>query len=456
MLRTEDILSTIRMLQSEHLDVRAVTIGLDLNDCAGPDMELVCAKVRKKIKARVGDLVKVCNQVGGKYKIPVVNKRLAISPASILLEGHKAADAVKLAVALDEVVSEIGVDLVGGFSAMVERGKTPGQDIVIKSLPEVLSSTKRVCSSLNVATTKTGINMDVIGELGHVIKDIAAATVSQRGFGCAKLVVFANIPSDNPFMAGAYLGSGQGDCVLNIGVSGPGVVKSAIERSVASGKKTLDELAEQIKLTAFRVTRVGELIGREVAEVLGIRFGIVDLSLAPTPEVGDSIGEIFNVLGIKAVGAPGSTAALAMLNDAVKKGGLFASSSCGGLSGAFIPVLEDSNLAQAARDGYLGLAKLEAMTSVCSVGLDMLVLPGDTTAETISAIIADEMAIGMINSKTTAARLIPVPGAKPGEEVVFGGLFGAGPVLEVIGNGMSSAFIRHGGQIPAPVHSLRN
>ncbi len=456
MLRTEDILSTIRMLQTEHLDVRAVTIGIDLNDCAGPDIDYVCTKVRKKILSRVSDLVKVCDQVGGKYKIPVVNKRLAISPASNLLEGHKPADALKLAITLDEVVAEIGVDLVGGFSALVERGKTPGQDIVIKSLPEVLSVTKRVCSSINVATTKTGINMNVVAELGHVIKDIAAATAQQKGFGCAKLVVFANIPSDNPFMAGAYMGSGQGDCVLNIGVSGPGVVKSAVERAVASGKKTLDELAEQIKLTAFRVTRVGELIGREVAEVLGVRFGIVDLSLAPTPAVGDSIGEIFNAMGIKAVGAPGSTAALAMLNDAVKKGGLFASSSCGGLSGAFIPVLEDSNLAQAARDGYLSLAKLEAMTCVCSVGLDMLVLPGDIAPETLSAIIADEMAIGMINSKTTAARLIPVPGAKPGDEIEFGGLFGAGPVLEVVGDGLSSAFIRHGGQIPAPVHSLRN
>ncbi|MBN2843133.1 MAG: PFL family protein [Sedimentisphaerales bacterium] len=456
MLRTEDILSTIRMLQTEHLDVRAVTIGIDLNDCAGPDIDYVCTKVRKKILSRVRDLVKVCDQVGGKYKIPVVNKRLAISPASNLLEGHKPGDALKLAITLDEVVAEIGVDLVGGFSALVERGKTPGQDIVIKSLPEVLSVTKRVCSSINVATTKTGINMNVVAELGHVIKDIAAATAQQQGFGCAKLVVFANIPSDNPFMAGAYMGSGQGDCVLNIGVSGPGVVKSAVERAVASGKKTLDELAEQIKLTAFRVTRVGELIGREVAEVMGVRFGIVDLSLAPTPAVGDSIGEIFNAMGIKAVGAPGSTAALAMLNDAVKKGGLFASSSCGGLSGAFIPVLEDSNLAQAARDGYLSLAKLEAMTCVCSVGLDMLVLPGDITPETLSAIIADEMAIGMINSKTTAARLIPVPGAKPGDEIEFGGLFGAGPVLEVVGDGLSSAFIRHGGQIPAPVHSLRN
>ena len=456
MLRTEDILSTIRMLQSEHLDVRAVTMGIDLNDCAGPDIDYVCDKVKKKIAAKAKSMVKVCDEVGGKYSIPVVNKRLAISPASILLEGHKAKDAIKLAQALDQVVSDIGVDLVGGFSAMVERGKTPGQDILIKSLPEVLSTTKRVCSSINVGTTKTGINMDVVAELGAIIKDIAEASADQNGFGCAKLVVFTNIPSDNPFMAGAYLGSGQGECVLNIGVSGPGVVKSAVERAQATGHKTLDELAEQIKLTAFRVTRVGELIGREAADILGVRFGIVDLSLAPTPAVGDSIGEIFNALGIKSVGAPGSTAALAMLNDAVKKGGLFASSAVGGLSGAFIPVLEDSNLAQAARDGNLPLAKLEAMTCVCSVGLDMVVIPGNTEAETISAIIADEMAIGMINNKTTAARLIPVPGMKAGDEVEFGGLFGAGPVLEVIGDGLSKKFIRSGGQIPAPVHSLRN
>ena len=456
MLRTEDILSTIRMLQSENLDVRAVTMGIDLNDCAGPDIDMVCDKIKAKISSRAKSLVKVCNEVGLKYQIPIVNKRLAISPISILLEGHNSSAPLKIARALDEVVNEIGVDLVGGFSALVERGKTPGQNLLIKSLPQVLSETKRVCSSINTATSKAGINMDVVAELGHIIKDIAASSVDQRGFGCAKLVVFANIPSDNPFMAGAYLGSGQGDCVLNIGVSGPGVVKSALERAKADLDITLDRLAEQIKLTAFRVTRVGELIGREVADILGVRFGIVDLSLAPTPQVGDSIGEIFNVLGIKSVGAPGSTAALAMLNDAVKKGGLFASSSVGGLSGAFIPVLEDSNLAQAARDGSLSLAKLEAMTCVCSVGLDMVVLPGDTTPETISAIIADEMAIGMINNKTTAARLIPVPGLKAGEEVEFGGLFGAGPAIEVPGDGMAKEFIRAGGHIPAPVHSLRN
>ncbi len=456
MLRTEDILSTIRMLQSENLDVRAVTMGIDLNECAGPDIDQVCQKVHEKILSRARSLVRVCDEVGGKYKIPIVNKRIAISPASILLEGHDNKAPLKLAKALDAAVAEVGVDLIGGFSALVERGKTPGQDLLIKSLPEVLSQTNRVCSSINVATSKSGINMDVVGELGHIIKDIAAASISQNGFGCAKLVVFANIPSDNPFMAGAYLGSGQGDYVLNIGVSGPGVVKSAVERAQATGRKTLDQLAEQIKITAFRVTRVGELIGREVADVLGVRFGIVDLSLAPTPTVGDSIGEIFNALGIKSVGAPGSTAALAMLNDAVKKGGLFASSSVGGLSGAFIPVLEDSNLAQAARDGVLSLAKLEAMTSVCSVGLDMVVIPGDTEPETISGIIADEMAIGMINNKTTATRLIPVPGLKAGQEVSFGGLFGAGPAIEVIGDGLSKDFIRSGGQIPAPVHSLRN
>ena len=311
-----------------------------------------------------------------------------------------------------------------------------------------------MCASVNVATSKTGINMDAVGQMGGIIREIAHATKSTNGFGCAKLVVFANIPPDNPFMAGAYLGQGQGDCVINIGVSGPGVIKSALHRFLELGNCRLDELAEQIKLTAFRVTRVGELIGREVAQELDVPFGIVDLSLAPTPEVGDSIGEILNALGVKSVGAPGSTAALAMLNDAVKKGGLFASSSVGGLSGAFIPVLEDANLAAAARQGKLSLEKLEAMSSVCSIGLDMLLLPGDTTSETISAIIADEMAIGMINNKTTACRLIPVPGKKAGEEVCFGGLFGAGPVMAVSNNAGSVDFIKHGGQIPAPVRSL--
>ena len=456
MLRTEDILSTIRMLQSENLDVRTVTMGIDLNECAAPDVKLMCRKVAHKISQRAARLVEACTRVGDKYEIPIVNKRLAVSPASVLLEGHSEAGALELARTLDESARKVGVDLIGGFTALVERGETAGQRVLVQSLPKVLSETERLCGSVNVATTKAGINMDAVGQMGQVIKELAEATREQLGFGCAKLVVFANSPSDNPFMAGAFHGQGQGDCVVSIGVSGPGVVKSAVERVQAAGRVSLGELAEQIKQTAFRVTRVGELIGREVAALLGVRLGIVDLSLAPTPKVGDSVGEILNALGIAAVGAPGSTAALALLNDAVKKGGLFASSSVGGLSGAFIPVLEDAGLSEAARRGSLRLDKLEAMTAVCSVGLDMVLLPGDTDAATVSAIIADEMAIGVINNKTTGCRLIPVPGKKAGDEVSFGGLFGGGPVIDVPFRNCNGRFIENGGQIPAPIRSLTN
>lgn len=456
MLRTDEILNTIRMQQNEHLDVRAVTLGIDINECAGPDVKNICRKLAHKITSRAARLVEACEAVAGKYQIPVVNKRLAVSPLSVLLEGHTEPAALAIAATLDETVAKIGIDLVGGYTALIERGMTAGQRILIESLPQVLSRTSRVCSSINVASTQAGINMNAVHDLGQIIKNIASATSDQNGFGCAKLVVFANIPANNPFMAGAYLGAGQGDCVLNIGVSGPGVIKSALQRAQAQGSPTLGELAEEIKVTAFRVTRVGELIGREVADALDVPFGIVDLSLAPTPQVGDSIGEILNVLGLETVGCPGSTAAIAMLNDAVKKGGLFASSSVGGLSGAFIPVLEDSNLAAAARSGKLTLEKLEAMTSVCSVGLDMILIPGDTDPTTISAIIADEMAIGVINNKTTATRLIPAPGKKVGDEVSFGGLFGGGPVMAVNDDAAGAAFINSGGQIPAPIRSLTN
>ena len=456
MLQTDQILNTIHMLQNEHLDVRTVTMGIDLNACAGPDIDVVCRKVKHLITQRAARLVEVCNRIGGRYKIPIVNKRLAVSPVSVLLENHGPEAARALAGALDEAAEQVNIDLVGGFTALVERGETPGQRVLIDSLPRVLNETRRLCASVNVATTKAGINIDAVGKMGHIIRYIAQAGEGQLGFGCAKLVVFANIPADNPFMAGAYLGSGQGECVINIGVSGPGVIKAAVAQAQHDAHPSLGELSETIKRTAFRVTRVGELIGREVAAELGVRFGIVDLSLAPTPAVGDSVGEIFNALGIAAVGAPGTTAALALLNDAVKKGGLFASSSVGGLSGAFIPVCEDSNLAQAVRQGQLGLEKLEAMTSVCSVGLDMVLIPGDTDAATISGIIADEMAIGMVNNKTTAARIIPVPGKKAGDEVDFGGLFGGGPVMAVHHVGANAAFIQHGGQIPAPIHSLTN
>ncbi len=457
MLRTDEILSTIEMLHAEHLDVRAVTLALNVDDCAAPSVDLLCRKLRNKILSRASRLVEVCDRVGAKYGIPVINKRLAISPVATLLAGHGHAAAVQVAKTLDAVGSECGVDFVGGFTALVHKGITPADAVVMNSLPEVLSQTERVCSSVNVASRHAGINMDAIHQMGHIIVRIAEATADRFGFGCAKLVVFANIPEDNPFMAGAYMGPGEPEAAINIGVSGPGVVSSALKRRLSLEKNlTLGDLAEEIKITSFRVTRVGELIGREVAAELGVAFGIVDLSLAPTPTVGDSVGEILKTLGISKIGAPGSTAAVAMLNDAVKKGGLFASSSVGGLSGAFIPVCEDAALAEAVAAGHLVLEKLEAMTSVCSVGLDMILVPGDTPPETIAALIADEMAIGVINNKTTAARLIPVPGAKAGDYVQFGGLFGAAPVIAVRNSGASDQFVHFGGRIPAPLQSLGN
>ncbi|MBN2476602.1 MAG: PFL family protein [Pirellulales bacterium] len=456
-MRTDEILSTIEMLHAEHLDVRTVTLALNLDDCAAPSADHLCKKLRQKILSRAHRLVEVCDRVGAKYGIPVTNKRLAISPAATILAGHGRTAAVQVAKMLDQAAADCGVDFVGGFTALVHKGITPADDIVIKSLPEVLAQTERVCASVNVASRRAGINMDAVHQMGHILIGISEATADRRGFGCAKLVVFANIPEDNPFMAGAYMGSGEPEATVNIGVSGPGVVGSALKRRLARDENlTLGDLAEEIKITSFRVTRVGELIGREVAAELGLAFGIVDLSLAPTPEVGDSIGEILKTLGIQRVGAPGSTAAVAMLNDAVKKGGLFASSSVGGLSGAFIPVSEDATLADAVGKGHLVLEKLEAMTSVCSVGLDMIAIPGDTPPETVAAIIADEMAIGVINDKTTAVRLIPVPGAKAGDLVDFGGLFGSMPVIEVRNAGASEQFVHFGGRIPAPIQSLRN
>ncbi|MFZ5829371.1 MAG: PFL family protein [Planctomycetota bacterium] len=457
MLRTDEILSTIQMLHAEHLDVRSVTMAINLEDCAAPNVEHLCRKLRQKLLAQASRLVEVCDRVAVKYGIPVINKRLAISPAASILAGHGRAAALQVARTLDAAATECRVDFVGGFTALVQKGITSGDEVVIQSLPEVLAQTSRVCASVNVASRKAGINMDAVRLMGEVLLRIAAATADRRGFGCAKLVIFANIPEDNPFMAGAYMGAGEPEATVNIGVSGPGVVCSALRRRLAMNETlTLGDLAEEIKITSFRVTRVGELIGREVAKELQVPFGIVDLSLAPTPMVGDSVGEILHALGIERLGAPGSTAAVAMLNDAVKKGGLFASSSVGGLSGAFIPVSEDAALANAVGRGHLVLEKLEAMTSVCSVGLDMVAIPGDTPAETIAAIIADEMAIGVMNDKTTAVRLIPVPGAKAGEVVDFGGLFGSTPVMEVRNPGASKAFVRLGGRIPAPLNSLRN
>jgi len=457
MLRTDEILSTIQMLHAEHLDVRTVTLALNLDECAAANIGHLCKKIRQRILTHASRLVETCDRIGTKYGIPVTNKRLAISPISTLLAGHGHGTAVEVAHTLDEAAAACGIDLVGGFTALVQKGVSTSDKLVMDSLPDVLSQTSRVCSSVQVASRKAGINMDAVGRMGEIVLEISRATAAQRGFGCAKLVIFANIPEDNPFMAGAYMGSGEPDATINIGVSGPGVVSSALRRRIAEGRKlTLGDLAEEIKITAFRVTRVGELIGREVADELGLPFGIVDLSLAPTPEIGDSVGEILRMLGISQIGAPGSTAAVAMLNDAVKKGGAFASSSVGGMSGAFIPVSEDACLAEAVAKGHLVLEKLEAMTSVCSVGLDMIAVPGDISPKTVAAIIADEMAIGVINNKTTAVRLIPVPGAKAGDFVEFGGLFGSTTIMEVRNNGASDAFVDFGGRIPAPIQSLGN
>lgn len=457
MYRTDNVLETVRMLQDENLDVRTVTMGIDLSDCAGRDMAAVAAAVHDKITRQARHLVAVCDEVSARYGIPIINKRLAISPASRLLEGHARDAASRLAAALDGAAAAVRVDLIGGYTALVHKGMTPGEQCLIDSLPEALSATERLCASVNIATTRAGINADAVLRVAGAIKDTAVATRDRQGFGAAKLVVFANSAEDNPFMAGAYLGEGEPEAVINVGVSGPGVVKRAVERLVHSLPDcTLDQIADEIKHTAFRVTRTGELIGREVADRLNTPFGVLDLSLAPTPRVGDSVGEIYQAMGISRIGAPGTTAAVALLNDAVKKGGAFASAAVGGLSGAFIPVMEDRTLAEAAANGWLTLEKLEAMTAVCSVGLDMILIAGDTPAATIAGIILDEAAIGVSNRKTTAVRIIPVPGAQPGERVDFGGLFGAGTILPITAPTGSETFAQHGGHIPAPIQSLVN
>jgi len=452
-----EILSVLEMLRSEHLDLRTVTLGLSLLDCATDDLKRFQDKVYDRITSTGENLVAACDQVGEKYGIPVVNKRISVSPVAVAAAPFGADEMVEIARTLDRAAKAINVDFLGGFSALVEKGTARGDRALIDALPQALANTERVCASINVATTRAGINMDAILLMGRRIKEASELTAARDGIGCAKLGVFANIPQDVPFMAGAYLGIGEPDKVINVGVSGPGVVKKAVERMVASDPDAdLGRISELIKRTAYKVTRAGELIGREVAQLLGVPFGVVDLSLAPTPHVGDSVGEIFQSLGLAAIGVPGSTTALAMLNDAVKKGGAFASSNVGGFSGAFIPVSEDLNISRAAQDGHLSLEKLEAMTSVCSVGLDMVAVPGETTAETISAIIADEMAIGVINHKTTAARIIPVPGKQAGERAHFGGLLGESVIMQVNNARADNPFIRRGGQIPAPIHSLTN
>lgn len=456
MLTEREVLSTLNMLRNEHLDVRTVTLGISLFDCASHDFNVFAYKVRSKISKYAHRLVDICDEVADRFGIPVVNKRISVSPIGVVGASFNSALMVKVCRVLDDAAKNAGVDFLGGFGALVEKGMTPGDRSLIESLPEALASTDRICSSINVASSRSGINMDAVALMGRQIRAVAEATADRDGIGCAKLVVFANIPQDVPFMAGAYLGVGEPDVVINVGVSGPGVVKKAIDRAMASGGAvTLGEVAEVIKRTAYKVTRVGEIIGKEVAQRLGVPFGVADLSLAPTPAVGDSVGEIFQSVGLSSIGAPGSTAVLAMLNDAVKKGGAFASSHVGGLSGAFIPVSEDSSIEAATRSGVLSLEKLEAMTSVCSVGLDMIAIPGSTPAETVSGLIADEMAIGMINGKTTAVRVIPVPGKGVGEKASFGGLLGEAYIIPVP-QGDASKFIALGGRIPAPIHSLKN
>ncbi len=457
MLTDQEIISTLEMLENEHLDVRTVTLGINLLDCAGHDLENVKNKIHTRITHFAEKLVPVCDLIGEKYGIPVVNKRIAVSPMAVVGAALSSSQMVAIARTLDTVAAEVNVDFIGGFSALVEKGIARGDHALIEAIPHALTATERVCASINVATTRAGINMDAVLQMGKTIKQAAELTADKDGIACAKLCVFANIPPDIPFMAGAYLGIGEADAVINVGVSGPGVVKKAIDRALkADPNLDLGQISELIKKTAYKVTRVGELIGREVADNMKIRFGVVDLSLAPTPNVGDSVGEIFQSLGLMSIGVPGTTAALALINDAVKKGGAFASSRVGGLSGAFIPVSEDLNIAEAARRGYIGLDKLEAITSVCSVGLDMVAIPGDTTAENIAAIIADEMAIGVINNKTTAARLIPVPGKGAGDSAHFGGLLGQSTIIAVNCGGRPNRFVRHGGLIPAPIHSLTN
>jgi uncharacterized protein len=456
MFEDHEILSTIEMVKNEHLDVRAVTLGVNLFDCISHDLARFKKNIRAKIIGHAAPLKSVCDQVGDKYGIQVVNKRISISPIALVGAAFSPDQMVEIAKELNDIAQTVDIDFIGGFSALVEKGMATGDRSLIAALPRALAQTGRVCASVNVATTKAGINMDAVLLMAQAIKEAAALTADADGLACAKLCVFANIPEDMPFMAGAYLGVGVADAVINVGVSGPGVVKRAIERNLENGPMTLGNIAEVIKRTACKVTRVGELIGREVAKNLDVRFGVVDLSLAPTPTVGDSIGEIFQALGLSHIGVPGSTAALAMLNDAVKKGGAFASSHVGGLSGAFIPVSEDLHIANAAHQGFLSLAKLEALTSVCSVGLDMVPVPGDITEETLAGIIADEMAIGMINAKTTACRIIPVPGKQAGDSVYFGGLLGEAKIMAVPHMEQTNAFVRHGGRIPAPIHSLKN
>ncbi len=452
MLNTTDILETIHMIREENLDIRTVTMGISLLDCVSEDIGRLETKIYDKIMKSAKDLVSVCRDLEAGYGIPIVNKRVSVTPVSLVGGAIGSDGYVRLAKTLQRAANELGINFIGGFGALVQKGMTVGAHNLIEAIPEALSTTSCVCSSVNVATTKAGINMDAVKRMGEIIKDTAYLTRDNESIGCAKLVVFANIPEDNPFMAGAMHGMGEPDTVINVGVSGPGVVAAAIQKK---GMCDFGELADTIKKIAFKITRVGQLIAYEASHRLGTPYGIVDLSLAPTPAQGDSVAHILENMGLERCGTHGTTAALALLNDAVKKGGVMASSHVGGLSGAFIPVSEDAGMIEAVQCGSLSIEKLEAMTAVCSVGLDMIAVPGDTPASTISGIIADEIAIGVINNKTTAVRLIPAYGKTVGESVEFGGLLGTAPIMALNKNS-SERFIARGGRIPAPIHSLRN
>ena len=452
MLNTRDILETITMIQEENLDIRTITMGISLLDCCHSDIDVVCERVYEKITRCAKDLVKTGEDIEREYGIPIINKRVSVTPISMIAGAIPADRMADLARTMDKAASTLGINFIGGYSALVQKGATRAADALIDSIPEALAETERVCSSVNLASTKAGINMDMVAKMGHIIRDAALRTADRDSIGCAKLVVFANVPNDNPFMAGAFHGVGEGETVINVGVSGPGVVAAAIKEAGACDFSTL---AETIKKTAFKITRMGQLVASEASRRLGVPFGIVDLSLAPTPAVGDSVARILENMGLERCGGHGTTAALALLNDAVKKGGVMASSHVGGLSGAFIPVSEDEGMIEAVKVGALSIEKLEAMTAVCSVGLDMIAVPGDTPAEIISAIIADEISIGVANTKTTAVRVIPAIGKTVGDLVSFGGLLGDAPVMPLRPSS-PAAFISRGGRIPAPIHSLKN
>lgn len=452
MINPREIIETIRMIESENFDIRTITMGISLKDCSDSDGKSARRKIYDKITFYAENLVKVGEDISIEYGIPIINKRISVTPISIIAESSDDEDYVAYAKILDKAAHTLGVNFIGGFSALVHKGYTKGDIRLIASIPEALASTERACASVNVATTKAGINMDAVEHMGRIIKETAHLTRDRDSIGCAKLVVFANAVEDNPFMAGAFHGLGEPECAINVGISGPGVIMAAIEKVKGAD---FDTLAEIIKKTAFKITRLGQLVAVEASQRLNVPFGIVDLSLAPTPTIGDSVARILEEMGLESCGAPGTTAALALLNDAVKKGGIMASSHVGGLSGSFIPVSEDEGMMEAVKKGALTIDKLEAMTCICSVGLDMIAIPGDTTAETISAIISDEAAIGVMNNKTTAVRIIPVCGKDVGETAAFGGLLGKAPIMPV-SKFSSSEFIRRGGRIPAPINSLRN